>query len=193
MVDNLLDIMTGGDHRKTKKLLEEKKKIREEEELEEKRLKNFIESKKTPNINGITQTASGVKSATVSPVSVSKSFGFEEQPKVELNQLKSLSDLGIDTSFIEYFGTSWSADYIWSIRWNDLAINRNVFPWIVEGQQKEEQKINEKLETTRSLLERLHQTQYERLSGPLPSHLGQIQPAGGNEHQLGTSKVVCLE
>ena len=39
MVDNLLDIMTGGDHRKTKRLLEEKKKIREEEELEEKRLR----------------------------------------------------------------------------------------------------------------------------------------------------------
>lgn len=27
MVDNLLDIMTGGDHRKTKKILEEKKKL----------------------------------------------------------------------------------------------------------------------------------------------------------------------
>lgn len=115
MVDNLLDIMTGGDHRKTKKLLEEKKKIREEEEMEEKRLKNFMENKKSTPVSSIaplsavnlncngTQTV-GVKSATVTPINVGVGKMFSEEPKIELNQLKSLSEFGIDTSFLDYYG-----------------------------------------------------------------------------------------
>lgn len=50
---------------------------------------------------------------------------------------------------------------------------------------KEEQKISDKLEQTRSLLERLHQTQFERLSAPLPQHLSQISPPSESEHLLG--------
>lgn len=57
---------------------------------------------------------------------------------------------------------------------------------------KEEQKINDKLEQTRSLLERLHQTQYERLSAPLPSHLSQISTASDAEHILGIKIDDCL-
>lgn len=125
MVDNLLDIMTGGDHRKTKKLLEEKKKIREDEEMEEKRLKSLLESKKpstslstcaplTSSTNGtplFVQTMnSSIKSATVSPVSAGISKSVAEDLKIEINQLKSLSELGIDTSFIDYYGENNSAD-----------------------------------------------------------------------------------
>lgn len=54
---------------------------------------------------------------------------------------------------------------------------------------KEEQKLSDKLEQTRSLLERLHQTQYERLSGPLPQHLAQISPISEAEHILGKLRV----
>lgn len=123
MVDNLLDIMTGGDHRKTKKYLEEKKKIREKEEEEEetdvKRLKNLHDStskKKnstpvispvaclsvSPNCNGaIVSAANNIRSATVNPIS--KSVGSDDS-KIEFNQLKSLSEYGIDTTFIDYYG-----------------------------------------------------------------------------------------
>ncbi len=57
---------------------------------------------------------------------------------------------------------------------------------------KEEQKISDKLEHTRSLLERLHQTQYERLSAPLPPHLSQISPASDAEHALGMKAFLRL-
>lgn len=112
MVDNLLDIMTDGDHRKTKKYLEERKKLREEEETEEKRLKDYTENKKstlaTPSASSVSNSgtqSSGIKSMTVSPIAATtgKMFGFEE-PKIEINQLKTLSEFGIDTSFLDYFG-----------------------------------------------------------------------------------------
>ncbi len=110
--------MTGGDHRKTKKLLEEKKKIRLEEEMEEKRLKTLMDGKKLapaaptcasvmPNCNGNAFSApagNSVKSATVSPVTAGISKPNVEDPKIELNQLKSLSEYGIDTSFVDYYG-----------------------------------------------------------------------------------------
>lgn len=76
MVDNLLDLLTGGEHRKTKKIIDEKRKFREEEE----KIKQLMESK--PAVN----------SANNGNV------------KVELSQLKTLSDLGIDTSFLNSFG-----------------------------------------------------------------------------------------
>lgn len=41
MVDSLLDLLTGGEHSKTKKILEEKKRLREEEEA----IKTMLEVK----------------------------------------------------------------------------------------------------------------------------------------------------
>ncbi|XP_065202284.1 bromodomain-containing protein 7 [Planococcus citri] len=163
MVDNLLDIMTGGDHRKTKKILEEKKKLREEEEQLLKKSPSTVTSvanvvPSTNNVNSITAQPVGnqIKSATVSPVTAAPTKSVIEDTKVEINQLKSLSEYGIDTSFLEYY----------------------------EGTCKEEQKISDKLEQTRSLLERLHQTQFERLSAPLPQHLSQVSPPNESEHLL---------
>lgn len=46
MVDSLLDLLTGGDHTKTKKVLEEKKQLREEEEA----IKAVLEVKPTDNV-----------------------------------------------------------------------------------------------------------------------------------------------
>lgn len=117
MVDNVLDIMTGGDHRKTKRILEEKKMIREEEEADEKRLKHMMDSKKgsstaviptiscssvSSSCNGaVISATSAIKSATVNPIS--RSAGSDDS-KIEFNQLKSLSEYGIDTTFIDYYG-----------------------------------------------------------------------------------------
>lgn len=62
---------------------------------------------------------------------------------------------------------------------------------ILEGTCKEEQKITNKLEQTRSLLERLHQSQFERLSAPLPQHLSQVNPPNESEHILGN--LLCFK
>lgn len=74
MVDNLLDLLTGGDHRKTKKVLEERKKFREEEE----KVKQLMEAKPPPPP--------------------------QSDIKIDVSQLKTLADLGIETSFLDYYG-----------------------------------------------------------------------------------------
>nr|XP_018916465.1 PREDICTED: bromodomain-containing protein 7 [Bemisia tabaci] len=115
MVDNLLDLLTGGEHRKTKKIIDEKRKFREEEE----KIKQLMESK--PAVN----------SANNGNV------------KVELSQLKTLSDLGIDTSFLNSFD---NGDF----------------------------DVQERLDKTNVLIDRLHQVQSERLSAPPPPHLAHV-------------------
>ncbi|KAL1124698.1 hypothetical protein AAG570_001322 [Ranatra chinensis] len=73
MADNLLDLLTGGEHTRTTKLAEEQQKLTEEN--------------KTTNKCEIP-----AQSSEAMPV------------KVELEQLKTLSELGIDTSFLTEFG-----------------------------------------------------------------------------------------
>ncbi|XP_022185646.1 bromodomain-containing protein 7 isoform X2 [Nilaparvata lugens] len=126
MVDNLLDLLTGGDHRKTKKILEEKKKFREEEE----RLRQMMEAKPIP----------------VPPANV----------KIEISQLKTLSDLGIETDFLDYFERSW----------------------------KEECMMQDCLDQTSVLLEKLQQVQNDRLSAPPPPHLSNVMQPSDQELQL---------
>lgn len=72
MVDNLLDLMTGGDHRRTKRVLEERRRLKEEEE----RIRQLMEP-------------SGPQQSNTT---------------VDFQSLKTLSDLGVDISFIEAFG-----------------------------------------------------------------------------------------
>ncbi|XP_075216213.1 bromodomain containing 7/9 isoform X1 [Lycorma delicatula] len=126
MVDNLLDLLTGGDHRKTKKVLEERKKFREEEE----RVKQLMESKPAP------QTATDVK--------------------IDVSQLKTLADLGIETSFLDYYERAW----------------------------KEENMMQECLDQTTVLLEKLQQVQNDRLSAPPPPHLSNVMPPSDTEMHL---------
>lgn len=79
MVDDLLDILTGGDHRKTKKFIEEKRKLREEEE----KIKNILE-KPIQDMN--------------------RNISSMDKVKVDIEQLKTLSELGIDINFLENLG-----------------------------------------------------------------------------------------
>lgn len=73
MVDNLLDLMTGGDHRRTKRVLEDRRRLKEEEE----RIRQLMEP-----------------SAPQTPPNVN----------VDFKSLRTLSELGIDTSFLDAFG-----------------------------------------------------------------------------------------
>lgn len=79
MVDDLLDILTGGDHRKTKKFLEEKRKLKEEEE----KIKNILE-KPIQDMN--------------------RNISSLDKVKVDIEQLKTLSELGIDINFLDNLG-----------------------------------------------------------------------------------------
>lgn len=94
MADNLLDLMTGGDHRKTKRVLDERKK----QVILEDSKKSIIQSQQLsscqPSVNS--QGNSGNSNATTGN-SQTKSA------PIQIDQLKSLSELGIDTKFIDYY------------------------------------------------------------------------------------------
>lgn len=94
MADNLLDLMTGGDHRKTKRILDERKK------------QVILEDSKKP-ISQLKQPSSGLPLATsqVSTGSTNTTPANSQikSTPIQIDQLKSLSELGIDTKFIDYY------------------------------------------------------------------------------------------
>ncbi|XP_025423344.1 bromodomain-containing protein 7 [Sipha flava] len=95
MADNLLDLMTGGDHRKTKRVLDERKK---QQLILEDSKKSIIQSQQLSSYQSsvISQGNSG-NSNTTTVNSQTKSA------PIQIDQLKSLSELGIDTKFIDYY------------------------------------------------------------------------------------------
>ncbi|XP_014218424.1 bromodomain-containing protein 7 [Copidosoma floridanum] len=134
MVDDLLDILTNGDHRKTKKFLDEKRRLKEEEE----KIKHLLEK----------------------PVQeVNKNIPPVDKVKVDINQLKTLSDIGIDINFLDGLE-------------EDLKVS------------EERSALQKNLEETSALLNNLRQTQHDRLSAPPPPHLANIQKASETEVTL---------
>lgn len=119
IVDHLLDILTGSEHKKTTKYIEEQKMIRAEEET----IKAAFESRSTGGT-------------------------------VDFDALRSLSEEGIDMSFVDNL-----------------------------QKQLSRQKTSTlgKLEETATLLENLRSVQEERLSGPPPLYVGQAAPPTKNE------------
>lgn len=93
MADNLLDLMTGGDHRKTKRALEERKK------------QHILEDSKK-SINQLQQPTSCQPLLTSQPnmgINTTSMNGQIKSVPLQIDQLKSLSELGIDTKFIDYY------------------------------------------------------------------------------------------
>lgn len=94
MADNLLDLMTGGDHRKTKRILDERKK------------QVILEDSKKP-INQLKQSSSGLPLATsqasTGNINTTPANSQIKSTPIQIDQLKSLSELGIDTKFIDYY------------------------------------------------------------------------------------------
>ncbi|XP_058799673.1 bromodomain-containing protein 7 isoform X2 [Phymastichus coffea] len=131
MVDDLLDILTNGEHRKTKKVLEEKRRLREEEE----KIKHLLE-KPTQDVN--------------------RNIPQVEKVKVDLDQLKTLSEIGIDINFLENLEEELKAS-------------------------DERSTLQSNLEETSNMLNNLRQTQHERLSAPPPQHLANIQKPSESE------------
>lgn len=79
--------------------------------------------------------------------------------KIDFENLRSLTELGIETDFVD---------------------NLEMQLKMVEFQKK----LQNKLDSNLALLEQLHQVQHERLSAPPPMHLSHIQHASPNEIQL---------
>lgn len=144
MVDNLLDILTHGEHRRTKKNLDDRRKMREEEE----RMRVILDSAKShdsvqssPQIVP-TQGTSQTQTYQVSQVSI-------PPQAMNLDNLNSLSDLGIDISFLEGVET-------------------------LKKEVEDQRQTQVQLNTTGGLIENLQQVQSDRLSTAPPSHLSQV-------------------
>ncbi|XP_033216841.1 bromodomain-containing protein 7 isoform X2 [Belonocnema kinseyi] len=133
MVDELLDILTSGEHRKTKKFLDEKRRLKEEEE----KIKHLLE-KPIQEVNRNPQV---------------------EKVKVDVDQLKSLSELGIDINFLDNME-------------EELKVN------------DERSSIQSRLDDTSQLLSHLQQVQHDRLSALPPAHLTNVPKPKENEVSL---------
>jgi len=77
---------------------------------------------------------------------------------VDFKRLQSLGDLGIDVSFLDGI----------EAEMKNFELNR---------------RMHEHLSQNLTLIEKLRVTQHDRLSQPLPNHLGLVQPAGQEEAQ----------
>ncbi|XP_011305817.1 bromodomain-containing protein 7 isoform X1 [Fopius arisanus] len=132
MVDDLLDILTSGDHRKTKKLLEEKRRLKEEEE----KIKHLLE-----------KPIQEVRNTQV------------EKVKVDVDQLKTLSELGIDVNFLDEYEEELKST-------------------------EERTALQSRLDDTSQMLNRLRQAQHDRLSAPPPAHLSNVPKAPESEATL---------
>ncbi|KAK0163989.1 hypothetical protein PV328_002664 [Microctonus aethiopoides] len=134
MVDDLLDILTSGDHRKTKKLLDEKRRLKEEEE----KIKHLLEK----------------------PIQDLNNKNLEmDKIKVDVDQLKTLSELGIDVNFLDDLE-------------EDLKLS------------EERALLQNRLDDTSQMLGRLRQAQHDRLSAPPPTHLSNVPKASDTEVNL---------
>ncbi len=125
IVDHLLDILTGNEHRKTSKYIEEQKNLRKEDELMEEAFKQLKPLPETSSENRQDKEEAEVKNEG------------EEDTKIDFEALKSLSEDGIDMSFLDHLKSEW---------------------------EKVSETTSDKLSRTAALLEELHNTQVTYLS-----------------------------
>lgn len=165
MVDNLLDILTGGEHSKAISVIqqhekEEEEKIRKDEEAEEEKAR---------------QAAAAAAAAIVKPeikveeVTEDKDSSVADQSgsgeAIDFKSLQSLEDLGLDVSFLDSL---------------EKSLDQS-------GEQEgdpEEDPIQKKLTESSSLIQDLEKSQTERLSQPPPAHLAELTGPGQAEGEL---------
>lgn len=135
LANGLLDLLTQGEHSKTiSELYENQVQRYETKEL----AARFPDPKRAE---------------------VEEEYEKYKDVKIDFDNLKSLNDLGIDTTFVS-------------------AMEKEFKTYEVNKQMTDE------LKTNHSLLSKLYQTQYDRLSQSLPTHLQQVSQAGSDEHEL---------
>ena len=135
VADHLLDILTDNEHRNSSNYIEEEKKLREEE------LKIYSAEPK----------AVAVETPTEAETSSTENVDFES--------LKSLSEVGIDVSFLDSL-----------------------------QQQFEDQNKTplDQLNDTAALIDELKEVQLQRLSALLPAHFSQLLHPNDHEMALAT-------
>ncbi|XP_055375553.1 bromodomain-containing protein 7 [Condylostylus longicornis] len=79
--------------------------------------------------------------------------------KIEFDKLKGLNDLGIDMSFLD-------------------GLKEELLELEIQNS------VNDQITANIKLIEKLHNTQHDRLSQPLPQHLSNIQHPSNEENQL---------
>ncbi|XP_014664625.1 PREDICTED: bromodomain-containing protein 7-like [Priapulus caudatus] len=97
--------------------------------------------------------------AAAAPQNSSSDKSAEQDVKVNLSELRSLSDLGIDVSFLEDFQPSTATS----------------------AQQKQ---VTDRLDATSVLLQDLSKAQTQRLSDKPPSHLHLVKPPSQREEEI---------
>ncbi|XP_042218428.1 bromodomain-containing protein 7-like isoform X3 [Homarus americanus] len=133
LVDQLLNLLTHQQHSRTKNVIEERRRMQEEEE----RINTLL----CPSgDSGAYSSSSDQKGPTT----------------VDFTSLRSLSDIGIDTTFVNHF----------------------------EDQEKRESQINTQLEENAVLLENLAKEQKDRLSRQRPSNLNNLPHPSPQELKL---------
>lgn len=133
LVDQLLNLLTHQQHTRTKTTISHRRRLEEEEER--------------------------IAALLCPPGELGGQAGSQDQktnPNIDFGALRSLSDLGIDTSFLNHF----------------------------EEHEKRDTQINSQLEENATLLEQLSREQHERLSRPLPASLNNLAPPSQQELQL---------
>lgn len=134
LANGLLDMLTEGEHSKTISELYEN----QVQQYESKELVTRFPGPKTQ---------------------VEEEYEKYKDIKIDFDTLKSLNDLGIDTTFV--------------------SAMQKEFKTYEDNKQ-----LTDELKNNHSLLSKLYQTQYERLSQPLPTHLQQVSQPGSDEHEL---------
>ncbi|XP_071957411.1 bromodomain-containing protein 7-like [Antedon mediterranea] len=164
-VDNLLDTLTNGEHSKTMKQLYDKRKPDDEIKDQTSNATTTDDTKETASKKQDDKIAD--KEAAKSDKKdegVTKDTSQEETKKAEdveidFEDLKSLSNIGIDMSFLSDFEKSW------------------------QGKAKKTD-LNSKLESTANLIDNLEKKQTERLSRKPPAHLQFIEGPSQEESNI---------
>ncbi len=103
IVDHLLDILTGNEHRKTSRYVEEQKNLRKEDELLDAAFKDIQTASDPPEqaSSSSSQDAAASAATTAALVKTAAAAAMGTPVKVEWDSLRSLADDGIDMSFLD--------------------------------------------------------------------------------------------
>ncbi|CAL4073770.1 unnamed protein product, partial [Meganyctiphanes norvegica] len=134
LVDQLLNLLTHQQHSRTKAVIQERRRLQEEEE----RITSMLVPKPSESSTLVTSQ--------------------EQKPndEIDFKSLKTLTELGIDTSFLGAF----------------------------ETKAKQSASVDKQLSANANLLESLAREQYQRLSKPPPNNLNNLPQPTPSEVQL---------
>ncbi|XP_072021522.1 LOW QUALITY PROTEIN: bromodomain-containing protein 7-like [Amphiura filiformis] len=154
LVDNLLDMLTNGEHTKANKVIDEKRKEEQKKKEGEEKEKKNAEKGKRKRMPRRTKRRIMLTNNQKCKGDKSKSDSNKPEPEFDFDSLKSLSDLGIDMSFLP-------------------TIEKEIKKEKTETQpiKKEQTEIETKLNSTSALIGDLEKTQNERMSCKPQVHL----------------------